>query len=44
MVWYLDEFGQPRYFEFDEDFRDDVFPQELIRQVNELLARPRAKA
>ena len=40
-VWYRDEFGQPRFFEFTEDFNWEMYGNELIRQVNELLARPR---
>lgn len=47
-VRYQDEFGQPRFFEFDgiSFLVDDcvgpvTFGQELIQQVNELLARPR---
>ena len=45
-VWYLDEFGQPRYFEFCNNIPAGwadatAFGEELIQQVNELLARPR---
>ena len=41
-VYYRDEFGQPRFFEFtDLNLDYDVLGQELIRQVNELLVRPR---
>ena len=42
-VHYQDEFGQPRFFEFTDGFDSDMdhFAQELIQQVNELLARPR---
>lgn len=43
-ICYQDEFGQPRFFEFSKvqtqgDFMR--FAQELIQQVNKLLARPR---
>lgn len=47
-VWYQDEFGQPRYFDFCNLEPDRLsldmataFGKELIQQVNELLARPR---
>jgi hypothetical protein len=43
-IHYLDEFGQPRFFEFGKvQSQDDIacFAQELIQQVNELLTRPR---
>ena len=45
-IHYLDEFGQPRFFEFGKvQSQDDIacFAQELIQQVNELLTRPRPK-
>lgn len=40
-VWYRDEFGQPRYFEFEARDKMENLAKALIRQVNELLARPR---
>ena len=40
-IWYRDEFGQPRFFALDMFVKSDGLAKELIRQVNELLARPR---
>lgn len=44
-IYYLDEFGQPRFFEFSSGAWDGIdckaFGEELIQQVNDLLARPR---
>jgi hypothetical protein len=43
-VWYLDEFGQPRFLKFSNDFTWEEFGNELIRQINEILTRPRPSA
>jgi hypothetical protein len=40
-IWYRDEFGQPRFLEVSVGLGKEFVGKELIRQVNELLARPR---